>query len=131
MRFAHADFQARMMGSVRQRIETLNSQARPGQPDWRGFEWRWLQRLSASISGEVLAINASGFSAIAVSIDGRSLALGAKDGTVALVDARTGARLKSWVAHPSGSAHRRDGPQAAATGAGPPSPTGRSQPTHR
>jgi eukaryotic-like serine/threonine-protein kinase len=100
MRLAHAEYQEGMLGSVRERLEAWDSSRRPGRPDWRGFEWRWLQRLSASTSSEVLATNASGFSAVAVSTDGRTLALGAGDGTVELVEARTGARQKSWVAHP-------------------------------
>jgi eukaryotic-like serine/threonine-protein kinase len=100
MRLAHADYQAGMLGSVRQRLEAWDSSVRSGQPDWRGYEWRWLQRLGASTSSEVLATNAIGFSAVAVSPDGQILALGANDGTVELVDARTGAWQKSWVAHP-------------------------------
>jgi WD40 repeat protein len=86
------------LGSVQQWLEAWKPA--PGRPDWRGFEWRWLQRLCASSSSEVVAKNENGFSAAAVLIDGQTLALGANDGTVRLVDARSGTLRKSWLAHP-------------------------------
>jgi hypothetical protein len=98
LRLAHADYQAGRLGSVQQRLEAWIPA--PSRPDWRGFEWRWLQRLCASSPGEVVATNANGFPAVDATTDGQTLALGANDGTVRLVDARSGTLRKSWLAHP-------------------------------
>jgi WD40 repeat protein/predicted Ser/Thr protein kinase len=101
LRLAHADYRAGRLGSARQRLEAWEPARRaPGRPDWRGFEWRWLQRLCAASPGEVIATNASGFTAVAASPDGTSLALGAHDGTIQLLDVSTSASGTSWRAHP-------------------------------
>ncbi|MCZ7641051.1 MAG: serine/threonine-protein kinase [Verrucomicrobia bacterium] len=104
LRLAHAEYRAGRLGSARQRLEAWEPTRRaPGRPDWRGFEWRWLQRLCAASPGEVIATNASGFTAVAASPDGASLALGAHDGTIRLLDASTTTPGASWRAHPGPS----------------------------
>ena len=101
LRLAHAEYRAGRLGSAQRRLEAWEPARRaPGRPDWRGFEWRWLQRLCAASPGEVIATNASGFTAVAASPDGTSLALGAHDGTIQLLDASTTTPGASWRAHP-------------------------------
>jgi WD40 repeat protein len=102
MRLAYADFRAGKIGSARERLEAwIPGPGRADLPDWRGFEWRWLHRLCAASPSEIVATNASGFAAVAVSPNGHLVALGANDGTIRLLDARTGAAVTSWCAHPS------------------------------
>lgn len=72
---------------------------KPGERDFRGFDWRYLSRLCLDSPSEVLAMNANGYRAVDFSPDGRTVALGTKDGLVELYDAPTRRRLKSWKAH--------------------------------
>lgn len=100
MRQVHANYQAGEIGGA---LELLRAwEPTPERPDLRGFEWRWLQRLCSENSGKVLATNSVGFSAIDSSSLNQTIALGASDGTVRLIDSRTGKLLTSWQAHPAG-----------------------------
>ncbi len=97
---AHADYRAGKIGGVLERLRAWKPST--GGPDFRGFEWRWLQRLCSANLGEIVATYAAGFSAVDVSTVSQIIALGASDGTVRLVDSRTGILLTSWPAHPAG-----------------------------
>jgi len=97
MKLAHAAFKAGNGGGALRLLQSLIPG--PGQPDFRGFDWRFLYRLCQSSQSEVLSTNASGFAALDWSSDGRTVALGAGDGVVELFDGQTRQRLKRWQAH--------------------------------
>jgi hypothetical protein len=97
MKLAHAAFKEGKIGGA---LVLLRAQ-RPGpdQPDFRGFDWRYLYRLCSSGPGQIIATNTSGYQSVAYSPDGRTLALGTADGFVELFDAQTRQRVKHWQAH--------------------------------
>jgi WD40 repeat protein len=97
MKLAHAEYQAGRLGGA---LKLLKDQIPlPGQRDFRGFDWRFLYGLCSSSPGELIATNASGFLSADFSPDGLTLALGAGDGYVELLDAHTRQRIKRWQAH--------------------------------
>ncbi len=97
MKLAHAAYKAGKIGGA---LELLKAQRPPpGQPDFRGFDWRYLYRLCSSSRADVLATNAGGFQSVDYSPDGRTLAFGAGDGFVELFDAQTRQRIRRWQAH--------------------------------
>jgi WD40 repeat protein len=71
----------------------------PGQPDFRGFEWRFLYRLCQNSRGEVLATSTSGFSSVDYSPDGHTVAFGSGDGWVDIFDLGRRQRVTRWQAH--------------------------------
>lgn len=71
----------------RRLLESLNPA--PGQDDLRGFEWHYLWRLCRDQSLITLSDVQSPVQSIAVSADGRWIALGGGRSNIALLDART------------------------------------------
>lgn len=96
MKLVHAAWQEGKPGRA---LELLRAQQpRPGQSDFRGFDWRFLYRLCLS-SSEALATNASGFYSVDFSPDGRTVALGGGDGTVEILETQTWRSATRWAAH--------------------------------
>ncbi len=97
MKLAHAAFQEGKLGGALALLRA--QQPAPGEPDFRGFDWRYLYGLCLSSPSEVLATDAGGFPSADYSPDGRTVALGTGDGFVELFDAQTRQRRKRWQAH--------------------------------
>jgi WD40 repeat protein len=97
MKLAHAAYKSGKIGGA---LELLRAQKPlPGQPDFRGFEWRLLYRLCQSSQSEVLATNASGFASVDFSPDNRTVAFGTGAGVVQVFDFNGRQLVKSWRAH--------------------------------
>ena len=98
MRLAHAACLAGRTGGA---LELLRAQipAR-GATDFRGFEWRYLDRLCQSRQSEVLGESPAGYQSVAFSSDARTVAFGTGDGFVEIYDRQNRARLARWAAHP-------------------------------
>jgi WD40 repeat protein/predicted Ser/Thr protein kinase len=71
----------------------------PGEPDFRGFEWRYLYRLCSGSLGEIIATNNGVFQSVAYSPDGHTVAFGTGDGSVEIFGADSHQRIKHWKAH--------------------------------
>jgi WD40 repeat protein/tRNA A-37 threonylcarbamoyl transferase component Bud32 len=97
MKLAHAAFKEGKIGGALALLRAL--QPGPDQPDFRGFDWRYLYRLCSSSPGQIIATDANGYQSVAYAPDGRTLALGTADGFVELFDAQTRQRVKHWQAH--------------------------------
>lgn len=97
MKLAHAAFKEGKLGGALALLRA--QQPTPGEPDFRGFDWRYLYSLCLGSPSEVLATDAGGFSSADYSPDGRTVALGTGDGFVYLFDAQTRQRIKRWQAH--------------------------------
>jgi WD40 repeat protein/predicted Ser/Thr protein kinase len=98
MQLAHSAYRAGKIGGALKLLRA--QQPLPGQPDLRGFEWRFLYRLCGGSQGEVLATNASGFSSVDYSPDNRTVAFGSGDGWVEIFDLETRQRVVTrWQAH--------------------------------
>jgi len=97
MKLAHAAFKDGKTGSALALLRA--QQPSSGQPDFRGFDWRYLYGLCSSSQAEVIAANASGYQSVGYSPDGRTLAFGTCDGFVELFDVQTRQRIKPWQAH--------------------------------
>jgi eukaryotic-like serine/threonine-protein kinase len=97
MKLAHAAFKDGKTGGALKLLRAL--QSAPGQPDFRGFDWRYLYRLCLSNPSEVLDTNASGYQSVDYSPDGRTVAFGTGDGKVEFFDPNSRQRIKRWQAH--------------------------------
>ncbi|MHC1766308.1 MAG: WD40 repeat domain-containing serine/threonine protein kinase [Verrucomicrobiia bacterium] len=96
MKLAHAACQEGKLGRA---MELLRAQQpRPGQSDFRGFDWRFLYRLCLS-SSAVLATHSNGFNSVDFSPDGRTVACGRGDGVVELFEVETWRAVPPWTAH--------------------------------
>ncbi len=97
MKLAHAAIKEGKTGGALAMLRAL--QPRPGERDFRGFDWRYLYRLCLDSPSEVLATNAVGFQSVAFSPDSRTVALGTVDGWVEVVDRQNRKVLNRWPAH--------------------------------
>jgi WD40 repeat protein/predicted Ser/Thr protein kinase len=97
MRMAHA---ACLAGKTGGALQLLRAQipAR-GATDFRGFEWRYLDRLCQSRQSEILSESAAGYQSADFSSDARTVAYGTSDGFVEIYDRQSRARLARWAAH--------------------------------
>jgi WD40 repeat protein/serine/threonine protein kinase len=110
MKLASLEAEAGMMGLVQKRLRDQEPHD-PGDPDWRSFEWYYLQRQGQQ-ELRVLKGHTSGVSQVAYSPDGRRLASGSSDNTVKIWDVSTGQELFTLKAHTkaiSGVAFSPDG----------------------
>src|SRR5438046_5269145 len=85
---------------------------RRGQPDLRGFEWRYLWRLSQRGDALFTCRGKEQCSSVAFSPDGKTVAMATGDGIVRLCDVRTGqelAALRGATAGASSVAFSADG----------------------
>jgi WD40 repeat protein/predicted Ser/Thr protein kinase len=97
MKLAHGAYQAGKIGTA---FELLKAQIpAPGEPDFRGFEWRYLYRLCSGSPGEIIATNTGVFQSVAYSPDGHTVAFGTGDGLVEIFGADSHQRIKRWKAH--------------------------------
>jgi WD40 repeat protein/serine/threonine protein kinase len=81
-----------------ERVQQLLEQHRPkpGESDLRGFEWRYLYRLSHA---ELFTIKGRGALSVAYSPDGKRLASPSGDNTLKVWDAQTGQELSTLRGH--------------------------------
>ncbi len=98
MKLAHAAFREGKTGGALALLQAT----RPanGEPDFRGFEWRYLYRLCLSSRGEVLATNARGYESVDYSPAGQTVAFGNGEGYVEIFDRASHRLIKRWRAHP-------------------------------
>lgn len=78
---------------------------KPGEPDFRGFDWRYLYGLCLNSPSEILTTNSAGFTSVDFSTNGLTLALGTGDGWVELLDLASRKIVKRWRAHSAGVDH--------------------------
>ena len=97
MKLVDAAYRAGRIGAALQLLRGLAP--RPGQADFRGFDWRFLYRLCSSSQSEELVNGSKGIQAVQYSPDGRTLAFGTVDGVVEILDVRTRQRIRRWRAH--------------------------------
>ncbi len=98
MRLAHAACLAGRTGGA---LALLRAQIpAQGARDFRGFEWRYLDRLCQSRESEILGESPAGYQSVAFPSDGRTVAFGTSDGFVEIYDRQNRARLARWAAHP-------------------------------
>jgi WD40 repeat protein/predicted Ser/Thr protein kinase len=97
MKLAHAAFKDGKTGGALALLRAR--QPARGEPDFRGFDWRYLYRLCLSTPSEVLATNAGGYQSVDYSPDGRTVAFGTGEGTVEIFDLNSRQRIKCWQAH--------------------------------
>src|SRR5207237_5698111 len=94
--------QALEVGDVSLAAQLLEDhRPRPGMPDFRGWEWRYLWRQCQGRSLLTLQGNEGGIDALAISPDGRLLATGSTDATVRLWQTDTWRPLRILRGHKS------------------------------
>lgn len=87
VRLAQLSLERNSFGAARDLLRAV--EPGPGEPDLRGWEWRWLQREARGDSIRKLTGHSAPVWQTAFSPDGRLLAAGARDGTIALWDTAT------------------------------------------
>jgi len=97
MNLAHAAWKRGKIGGARELL--MAQQAAAGQPDFRGFDWRFLYRLCLSSRSEVLATSTNDFQSVALSPEGRTVALATGEGWVEILNLTSQQRAKRWRAH--------------------------------
>ena len=72
----------------------------PGQTDFRAFEWYYFWRLWRQVADTPVLFRDQRLESLALSRDGRLVAVGNEQGFVTLLDAASGGTLLQWHAHP-------------------------------
>ena len=78
----------------------LRHRPAPGSQDYRGFEWYYLWKQWQTTRQVENVVQQDGLETMALSPDGKLLAVGCFDGTIFLLDTETRRRLADWQAHP-------------------------------
>jgi WD40 repeat protein/serine/threonine protein kinase len=102
MKLASLDAEAGQMGFVQQRMDSLRQrlggEQESGDPELRGFEWYYLQRLF-QLELRTLRGHGNGVTGVAYSPDGRRLASASVDQTVKVWEAATGKEMLTLKGH--------------------------------